>query len=96
MVAAEFEIKWPYDRRRYLVEGEDVCSLFGRAWDELGFLEIIRTGAAVETPSKRRELFKLQALFEKSQRGELKEEELRGLDVRLSVGGIRCVRVDGD
>lgn len=71
-------------------EGDDACEIMDAASDFQDFNCLLRMGRQNESKKGQKELDKLEAFLQKYYDGSLTIEDLRSLDIRLSIGEIVC------
>lgn len=94
MKAALFEVKSWIGAQRYLIRAASVEGLIDGLEEYQSLNCLLYSSEEKDMP----ELLKLEHILDEAQCGELSLSELAGMNVRLSVGAIRCLGVadDGD
>ncbi len=93
MYAAAFVMNSWLGVQKYIFEGEspeEIMSCFGQVQD-LGCL--VRMGRSEENAAGQKQLDKLEEFLEKYYEGSLTIEDIRALDITISLGGFRCLGV---
>ena len=86
MYAAIFEIGMDI----VLCEGDTAMELYEAACERQDFHCVLNMGAMYEKAAGKKELKKLIAFLEKADDGTLTVDDIKALDVHLSIGNIRC------
>lgn len=86
MYTANITLGW--DVRDF--EGDDACEIMDAASNFQDFGCLLRMGRMNEGKKGQKELDKLEAFLDKYHEGTLTIEDLKSLDVKLSIGEIVC------
>ena len=87
--AAKIQIGWLTD----CFEGDTPCAIIRNAEKVQDFDCLLRMGRMEEGQKGQRELSKLEAFLEKYYDNSLTIEDINNLDVKLSIGAIKCLGV---
>ncbi len=93
MYAAAFEMSSWLGVQEYVFEGEsleEIMSRFEQVQD-LGCL--VRMGRSEENAAGQKQLDKLEAFLEKYYEGNLTPEDIKTLNVKISIGAFRCLGI---
>ena len=92
MYAALFELN-SWRPEQYIITGSSAAALLD-GFEDIQSLEcLVRMGRSHENAKGQKELDKLEAILNKRYNGELSSVDLLGLDIKLSLGTIKCVEI---
>ena len=98
MFAALFEMESWLGTEQYIFEGDSASEMLSKfeAIQDLGCL--VRMGRREErSATGKQSINDLEALLDKHYSGTLTNNDLLGLDIKISIGSIKCVAIlDGD
>ncbi len=97
MYAALFEMSSWMANEQHVVTGRSASELL-RKFERIQSLKcLVRMGRSEEDAEGQKMLDKLEAILKKSTRGCLTNEDLLALDIKISLGTIKCVEIaEGD
>lgn len=97
MYAALFEISGFMGLQQYIFEGGNPCSLLAQFEEVQDLSCLVRMGRMNEGKRGQKALDQLEELLDRYYAGELTMEELQKVEIKISIGAFRCVKVvEGD
>ena len=91
MYAALFEMESWMGKQQDIVTGKDPAVLMDRLCQIQDLSCLIYMGRMQEDAQGQKQLDRLEVLLQRHSSGKLTARDLRGLDVTLSIGKLRCV-----
>lgn len=97
MHAALFEVESWMGTDRYVFQGESAGDLLLQLDKEQNLYCLIDMGRSSEGPKGQKELDKLENIIELYRSGKLTVADLETMNIQISIGSVRCVKVvEGD
>lgn len=97
MYAAVFEMSSWMGLEKHILKGQTASDLLDEFENIQSLSCLVRMGKSQERGAARKALEKVEEILEKSYDGSLTPEELLTLDIKISLGTIKCVEIlEGD
>ena len=93
MLAAVFEMTSWMGLEQHIVKGKTACDLLAEFEVVQSLSCLVRMGRREEDMAGQKELDKLEVVLDKYHSGSLTVDELLMLDVKLSIGSVKCVAI---